>query len=329
MDNIVPAEVKPVENTHERIKTSDNIQFKPKFIEHYKKIMGENYDKFIEYSLKRNRDSIRINTLKIDIDSCVKRIEEKGWTLTSIPWCTEGYWIKSDRRDVGNLIEHQLGYIYVQEAMSMVPPLCLEIEKDQKILDMCASPGSKTTQIGQYQENTGLLISNDVKGSRLSCLGLNTNRMGLHNNVITLQEGRRFDQANYYDRVLCDAPCSGTGTIRKSLKTLRIWNPGMVRRIAQIQKKLIETAFNCLKPGGIMVYSTCSLEPEENEAVVHFLLNLYENAQTLPIDLPMKSTPAFTSWEEIEFKDGVKNSLRVHPYDNDTDGFFVCKIKKN
>ena len=187
-----------LEKSHERILNSNGIKFKDKFVEAYKIIMGDNYDKFIDYSLKRNKISIRINTLKIDIESCIKRIKKKNWNLSHIPWCKEGFWIESDRRDVGNLLEHQLGYIYVQESMSMIPPIVMEIKENQKILDMCASPGSKTTQIAQYMKNTGLLISNDVKGSRLSCLGLNTTRMGLRNNVITLQDAKTLKLDNNF-----------------------------------------------------------------------------------------------------------------------------------
>lgn len=312
---------------YERLKSS-GIEIKPKFEIHYQKIMGEKYKDFIDYSLKYNRQSIRINTLKIDPETCIKRIEAKGWKIEKIPWCREGYWISSDRRDVGNLLEHVLGYIYIQESMSMVPPTQLELGEDLKVLDMCAAPGSKTTQIAQYMNNTGLLIANDIKGSRLASLGVNINRMGITNSIIGLQNGNHFTFVDFFDRVLCDAPCSGTGTIRKSLNTLRMWNLNLVKRLSRTQKKLIQTGFNALKPGGVMVYSTCSVEPDENEVVVSWLLENNENAQTMPIEIEMNRSPAFTNWDDKELMSGVKNCLRVHPYDNDTDGFFVCKIKK-
>ena len=143
-------------------------------------------------------------------------------------------------------------------------------------------------------------------------------------------QGQWFYNSNIkFDRILVDAPCSGTGTIRKSLKTLRIWNPNMVKRLSITQKQLIETAFNILKENGTMVYSTCSLEPEENEAVVDFLLNKYGNAEIEPIELKnIKKSSPILNFEDKEYNKNIKNCLRIWPQDNDTEGFFVAKIKK-
>ena len=131
-----------------------------------------------------------------------------------------------------------------------------------------------------------------------------------------------------FDKILIDAPCSGTGTIRKSLKTLRIWNENMIKRLAITQKKLIENAFSLLKPGGAMVYSTCTLEPQENEGVVSFLLDKHCNVKTVPIKIRIKKREPITRFEGTEYNPGVKNALRIWPQDNDTEGFFVCKIIK-
>ncbi len=306
---------------------SEEIEFKPKFIEKYTELTD--FKEFKKYSLSYLRRSIRVNTLKISIKDLKARIKE--WKLTPIPWCKEGFWIEHNegRRDVGNLTEHSLGYIYIQEAASMIPPLALDPQPGEKILDMCAAPGSKTTQIAQYMKNKGILIANDYKGDRLQSLGINLQRIGLTNSIITLMQGQWFKDIEF-DRILVDAPCSGTGTIRKSLKTLKIWNPNMVKRLAGTQRQLIDKAFNCLKPGGTMVYSTCTLEPEEDEAIIHFLLEKYPNAKTEKIKLKglTKSKPIL-EYNGVKFNKQVKNCLRIWPQDHDTEGFFVCKIKKN
>src|SRR3989344_2943354 len=259
---------------------SKEITFKPKFIERYSKLT--NWEEFKQCSLSFLNRSIRVNTLKITIKELKERLK-KNWTLEQIPWCEEGFWIehaKKERRDIGNLIEHSLGYFYTQEAASMIPPIVLGPKPGDIVLDMAASPGSKTTQIAQYMQNKGILIANDYTIERMKPLSINLQRCGVTNAVITLMEGQWFRKSRIeFDKVLVDAPCSGTGTIRKSLKTLRIWNPDMVRRLSITQKQLIETGFNLLKEKGTLVYSTCSLEPEENEAVVDFLLKKYENAQ--------------------------------------------------
>ena len=304
-------------------------QLKPKFVERYKAICP-NYDAYIEYSFKFLRRSIRVNTLKISVEKLKKRLE-KNWHLEQIPWCKEGFWIEhkgeEKRRDIGNLIEHALGYFYIQEAVSMIPPIVLDPKPGEIVLDMCASPGSKASQIAQMMENKGILIANDYKGMRIKPLGLNLQRMGTTNTIITLMEGRFFKNIKF-DNILVDAPCSGTGTIRKSLKTINIWNPDAVKRLSGAQRQLIETAFESLKEGGTLVYSTCTMEPEEDEGIIDYLLTKYSNAKLENINIPINRSPAIIEFEGKKFNPEIKKCLRLWPQDNDTEGFFVAKIRK-
>jgi 16S rRNA C967 or C1407 C5-methylase (RsmB/RsmF family) len=178
-------------------------------------------------------------------------------------------------------------------------------------------------------DNKGILIANDYQGLRLQPLGINMQRMGINNTLITLQEGRFFkNSAIEFDRILVDAPCSGTGTIRKSFKTIGIWNPNAIRRLCGQQRQLIETAFCILKKGGVMVYSTCSLEPEEDEQVVSSLLEKHSDAKLEDIELEIKRSEPVISFEGKEYDPSVKKCLRLWPQDNDTEGFFVSKIRK-
>lgn len=309
-------------------KTKEKVEFKPKFIEHYSKLT--NWEEFSTCSLTFLRRSIRVNTLKMDINTLKNRLIKQGWILTQIPWCEEGFWVEHEtgRRDIGNVIEHTLGYFYVQESASMIPPVVLKPQPGEIILDMCASPGSKTTQIAQYMKNKGILVSNDYKGMRLAPLGINSQRMGITNQIISLSEGQTIGNIQF-DRILVDAPCSGTGTIRKSLKTLRIWNTNMVKRLSITQKNLLENAYHLLKPGGTMVYSTCSLEPWEDEAVIDFIISKYHDLSVESFELPLKRGTPITEFEGFKYSDEVKKCLRIWPQDNDTEGFFVTKLKKN
>ena len=308
-----------------------DIEFKDKFIEHYSKLTD--FKIFKKYCLSFLRRSIRVNTLKITVPKLIKRIET-DWNLTPIPWCKEGFWVdhkgigEEKRRDIGNLTEHALGYFYVQEAASMIPPVVLDPKPGEIVLDMCASPGSKASQIAQYMQNKGLLTANDYKGIRLAPLGINLQRMGITNCIITLMEGRRF-QGHQFDKILLDAPCSGTGTIRKSIKTLRMWNPLTIRKIAGQQKQLINAAFENLKPGGTMVYSTCSLEPIEDENVVTHLLDTYSDAQLEDFELPLKRGSVCDEFDGMNFHKDIQKCLKLWPQDNDTEGFFVAKIRKS
>ncbi|MFC1741349.1 NOL1/NOP2/sun family putative RNA methylase [Nanoarchaeota archaeon] len=311
---------------------TEGLEFKEKFAKRYRALTD--IDKFKEYSFYYLRRSIRVNTLKIDVDSLLKRISG-DWKLDPVPWCKEGFWIEhrgegdKKRRDVGNLLEHVLGYIYVQEAASMIPPLVLDPQPGDRVLDMCAAPGSKTTQIAQYMENKGVLVANDVTGVRLAALGVNLQRCGVQNVIMSQGQGARIRGVEF-DRVLVDAPCSGTGTIRKSLKTIEMWNPKLASHLAKTQRQLIKIGFGLLKPGGTLVYSTCTLEPEEDEGIIDYLLREFDDACVEEIELEgLKRSDAVVDFEGKTYNPEVKKCLRIWPQDNDTEGFFVAKIRKS
>ena len=292
------------------------VEFKNNFIEHYSKLID--IEKFKEYCLKPLRKSIRVNTLKISVNELKKRL--KDYNLEKIPWIKEGFFVGKSVVGMGNLVEHSLGYFYMQEAASMIPPLVLDVKEDDLVLDVSAAPGSKTTQMGVMMKNKGLIVANDIKYERLKSLQINLQRAGISNTIITLMNGHKIK--GKFDKILLDAPCSGTGAIRKSLGTLKIWNPNMNKKLSMIQKKLLLHNFDNLNEDGELVYSTCSVEPEENEKVIEFLLE-NKDAKLEKIDLDIKRSEIISDNKE------VKKCLRIWPQDNDTEGFFVAKIKKS
>ncbi len=335
-----------------KIVTADKVNIKPFFEERYKILLGDRYQEFIKYSFMYLRKCIRVNTIKISVNKLKERLEKQGWVLEKIPWSEEGFFVEGhktlDRYDIGNLPEHVLGYFYIQEAASMLPPIVLfqdlkdkENFSELKVLDLCAAPGSKTSQLAQYMKNQGVLIANDVDSSRLKPLQLNLQRMGVSNTLISLnafQEHKKnprprnpFRETNpegYFDRILVDAPCSGTGTIRRSFKAMTMYSKGLVERMSHTQKTLIKQAFEMLKPGGIMVYSTCSQEPLENEEVVSYLLENNPEAELLDIKLDINRSKAITEFEGKKYHKDINKVLRIYPQDNNTEGFFVSRIKK-
>lgn len=317
------------EDFYEPFPNKDKIEWKEKFVERYSAMTD--FEEFKKYSLAFPRKAIRVNTLKISVEELKNRLDNK-WQLIQVPWCKEGFWIKNiddGRRDLGNLQEHALGYVYVQEASSMIPPVVLNPEPGDLVLDMCAAPGSKTTQLAGYMKNQGLLFANDVEGQRLAPLGINIQRCGVTNAIITLMKGQWYAKSGIqFDKILLDAPCSGTGTISKSPGTLLMWNPKMVKRIVSIQKRLIETAFDVLKPGGVMVYSTCSNEPEEDEGIIDYLIKNKENAEILDIELEINRSPCITNFNGKKYDKQVEKCVRIWPQDNHTEGFFIAKIRK-
>ena len=308
----------------------DEIEFKPAFIERYSKLTD--WETFKKYSLSFLRRSLRVNTLKISIEEVKERLEKKNWILTPVPWCKEGFFVehKEGRRDTGNTVEHQLGYFYIQEAASMIPPIVLNPRPSDLVLDVASSPGSKTSQMAQMMKNEGLIIANDASSIRMMPLCSNLTRLGILNTITTVKVGQQFSKYHEtFDKILLDAPCSGTGTIRKSVKTIRMWNPRVLKGITNVQKELIKSSFKALKKGGTLVYSTCSLEPEENEGIISWFLEQEKDVEVESFSLPgLKQGKAITEFEGEVYNSEVKKTCRLWPQDNDTEGFFIAKLRK-
>jgi len=315
--------------------TKRTYEPKPLFIERMKKLLGKDFDSYMEILKKEPVRSFRCNTLKISSEVLKKRLEEKGWKI-KIPFekFPEIMIVESDLQpgELGRAIEHLLGYYYIQEIASMLPVLVLNPKPNERVLDLCASPGSKTTQIAARMENTGLLIANEVKFGRVKILAANTERCGVMNMIMTRKDGialcKRFKDENIlFDKILLDAPCSGEGTIRSTPKTLEMWNINTIKLLSNLQKSLIASAIEILKPNGEIVYSTCTHAPEEDEEIVDYALKNF-NVQVEKIELPLKTVQGITKWEDKEYLEDVKYSCRVYPQNADTEGFFLVKLRK-
>lgn len=307
---------------------------KPLFLERIKELAKEETDVFLEYLKKPLKHTIRANTLKISAEELKKRLSEKWKIEQPLKEYMEAFRIvsKTFPGEVGKSLEHRLGYFYVQEISSMMPPLALNPEKNDIVLDLCAAPGSKTTQIASLMHNEGTIIANDVRVDRLKALSSNLERCGAANVIITRMNGlvlaKKINEKKlFFDKILLDAPCSGEGTIRSSPQTLKTWNINMIKKLGALQKKLISASLDCLKPEGALVYSTCTFSPEENECVVDFALKNF-NIKIEKIALPLKTRNGIEEWQGQKFDSDIKNCCRIYPHDNDTEGFFVAKIKK-
>jgi 16S rRNA (cytosine1407-C5)-methyltransferase len=242
--------------------------------------------------------------------------------------------VKNNRPgELGKSKEHLLGYFYVQEISSMLPIMVLNPTEDDSFLDLCASPGSKTTQAAAYMNNRGNIIANEVNLGRVGILSSNLERCGVTNTIITRKDGISLcnnlqKKTNIrFNKILVDAPCTGEGTLRKSPKTFIMWNKKMIDKTASLQRKLAVSALKLLSVGGEMIYSTCTLSPEENEFIVDFLRKNFD-IEIEKINLPLKYRCGICEWDGKKLDDSVKNCLRLYPQDNNTDGFFVSKIKK-
>jgi len=314
-------------------------KFPPKegFVKRMEILLGKaEAKKFFDISYTKTPSSLRCNTLKISIKDLKSRLENYGWKLKQ-PFSEfpEVMVVESELKpgELGNTKEHLLGYYYVQEISSMLPMLVLKPESGDFVLDLCASPGSKTTQAAAMMENGGTIIANEINMGRVGILNSNLERCGVMNTIVTRKEGvalcEKFLKKTQFkfDKILVDAPCSGEGTLRKSPKTFLMWNPNMIKKIAGTQRKLAEAALKILKVGGTMIYSTCTLAPEEDEMIVDYLIKNFD-IEVEKINLPLNFRGGVCEWEEKKLSEDVKKCLRLYPQDNNTDGFFVAKIKK-
>ncbi len=286
------------------------------------------FQNFMQYLRRPLVQSLRVNTLKArheEVTALLKDIK-----LRQLSFYEDGYSVLG-KYPLGRHIAHNLGLIYVQEAASMIPVVVLDPQAGEVVLDMCAAPGSKTTQIAQMMENRGLLVANEISRKRIRGLIHNIKRCGLINEAVISISGQKiyriFD--DYFDRILVDAPCSAEGTIRKSRAVLYHWGIKNIKRMSRIQIGLAVSGFRALRPGGSMVYSTCTIAPEENEMVISYLLGKFPEAEVLPVKLDnFETRSGVTEWQGTSFDRRVENCARILPQDNDTAPFFIAKLTK-
>jgi len=310
-------------------------EMNPLFEERMRALLPDarDFGKFEEIVHTEPRNFIRCNTIKTSPEKLVARLQKKWEVSQPFPKFPEIIVVESELGpgELGNSIEHLLGYYYVQEISSMLPPLALSPKPGELVLDLFASPGSKTTQMAAMMENSGTIIANDLKIGRISILVTNVEKMGATNVVVTRGDAVAFCskllKSNFgkFDKILLDVPCSGEGTLRSSPKTFIIWNEKVVKSLSRQQKKFFAFAVRLLKKGGTIVYSTCTHAPEENEEVVSFALeNFPLEVETL--SLPLKCRRGIERWKDKDFGKEVGKACRIYPQDNDSEGFFVSKF---
>lgn len=285
------------------------------------------FDDFLAACQRPLRRSIRVNTLKISVADFLTLTAPYGWSLTPVPWCEEGFWIERDDEEalpLGSTAEHLSGLFYIQEASSMLPVAALFADDNlpSRVMDVAAAPGSKTTQIAARMGNRGAILANEYSASRVKVLHANISRCGISNVALTHFDGRVFGAAlpEMFDAILLDAPCSGEGVVRKDPDALKNWSIESNHEIATTQRELIASAFHALRPGGTLVYSTCTLNREENESVLAWLKETWPEAvKFLPLgDLFPEAAQALTA----------EGFLHVFPQIYDCEGFFVARLRK-
>ena len=285
------------------------------------------YDSF----LHPRKTGIRINTLKGSVDSVVNSLKKQNILLTPLDWFSNGFTFTGDKNILQETEEYKTGKVYFQSLSSMLVPVICDPQHNETILDMCASPGSKTTEIAALMENTGKVVANDRSRERLFKLRENIKTLGVINTDVINLPGemlwRRFPEV--FDRVLVDVPCSMEGRFISGVeKTYKDWSPKKSKLLSQMQKKLLRSAVSCTKPGGTIIYSTCTLSIEENEAVINWILKKEPTitVEKIDIDIPERMS-GLTKYQDKVFNPQLIDTVRILPSER-MEGFFIAKLRK-
>jgi NOL1/NOP2/sun family putative RNA methylase len=299
-----------------------------KFIENlYQEFTPGTADKILMGMASDRLTTLRVNTIKYNVQMLMNYFKEINIKFERVPWYKDGLIIKNAReKDLEKLEIYKMGNIYLQSLSSMVPALVLDPKPEEKILDLTAAPGSKTTQMAAMMNNKGLIVANELNKIRSQRLEYNISLLGAEIVTVLTGRGEKIDNIynDYFDRVLIDAPCSGEGRfIINSNSTYKSWNETEVQALASLQKKLLESGSKALKAGGILVYSTCTLNIRENEEVVQAGIKNF-NLEVIKTNIEINGLQqGFTGNLDKE----VGKAIRILP-SKDMEGFFVCKFRK-
>lgn len=272
--------------------------------------------------------AVRVNPLKGDAGETVQKMRALGWAGERHAWLRDGYTIDAGYEVLRDSDLVTDGKIYIQNPSSWLPVVALDPQPGERVLDVCAAPGGKSSHVAALQSNQGELVLNDNSRTRLAKLQANTKRLGVAAEY-TLYDATRLTKyldAESFDKILLDAPCSGEGLINLDQpKSLDTWSVAHIRRLADLQKKLITQAWQLLKPGGTLVYSTCTMAPEEDEMVIDYLLRRFDDVQVDTLPFTLEKT--VTSWNDRSLNPETQKAGRVFPADG-SEAFFVCKLTK-
>ncbi|TSA26803.1 MAG: RsmB/NOP family class I SAM-dependent RNA methyltransferase [Ignavibacteriales bacterium] len=305
------------------IELSSNItdyirtHFGEEFLINYKQYHNSQYKPYLRTSLLNDNYDLE------------ERLKSYGINLQTIPNIKNAFRIISGEEVVSKTLEFILGKYYIQSLSSMIPALVLNPSSSDAVLDLCAAPGSKTTQLAELMNNRGTLIANEISVDRLKSLVFNVDKMSLVNVGILHGKGELLSKQfeNRFDKILVDAPCSALGIVQKKGEVSNWWDQRKAEAMSDLQLRLLIAAIKMCKVGGEIVYSTCTLTLEENEMVINKVLNKYP-VELEEMDLPVKSNEGYTKFGDETLSSELKKTRRIFPWEIESEGFFVGKLRK-
>jgi len=298
----------------------------PSFLARSQAMLGEEYPAFLETYQHSPWHGLRVNPLKISPAS-FRQISP--FSLTPVPWCPEGFTYPESERP-GKHPYHAAGLYYLQEPSAMAVAAALGAQPGERILDLCAAPGGKSTQLAAAMRGQGLLVSNEIHPVRVKALSENIERLGITNTVVTNETPERLAERfrGFFDRILVDAPCSGEGMFRKLPEAIDDWSEAKVAECQRLQADILESAASMLKPGGTLVYSTCTFAPAENEQSIASFLTRHPAFALQPVPHADAFSPGHAEWAQPVL-DAMTLTARLWPHKVSGEGHFIARLVKS
>lgn len=289
-------------------------------------LLGDEYKEYEACLDKPMFHGIRINTSKISVDDFLKI---NPFSLTPVPWCPNGFYFDEKVDKPSKHPYYFAGLYYIQEPSAMTPAAVLPVEEGDRVLDICAAPGGKSTELAAKLRGTGILVSNDISASRAKALLKNLEVFGVENALIISEAPYKLSERfyEYFDKILIDAPCSGEGMFRKSVSMITAWDDTKNKMFSDLQKTILDEVVKMLKPGGKLLYSTCTFSPMENEQSIEYLLSLDDRLKVIGWDRYEGFDSGHPEWSDTGLED-LKKSARIWPHRVDGEGHFVCLVEK-
>ena len=296
------------------------------FTDKMKELLGNEFEDYIKCYEEKRLYGLRVNTKKISVEEFKKICP---FEITPIPWIENGFYYDGEHVQAAKHPYYFAGLYYLQEPSAMTPANRLPVEPGDKVLDVCAAPGGKATELGAKLQGEGVLIANDISNSRAKGLLKNIEVFGIGNVLVLSEEPGKLEEyfPEYFDKILIDAPCSGEGMFRKDKKMVKAWEEHGPEFFAKIQRSIVTQAARMLKPGGMILYSTCTFDPEENEGTIEYLMSQYPEfiiKEIRPYEGFACGKPEVTESKLEDFK----KTVRIWPHKMHGEGHYVALLQK-
>ncbi len=294
------------------------------FLEKMRRLLGNEYEAFLECYDREPAHALRVNTLKVSLE---KFREISPFPLGPVPWCPSGFYYEGEERP-GKHPYHEAGVYYIQEPSAMAAAELAAPKPGERVLDLCAAPGGKTTHLAALMEGKGLLVSNEIHPARAKILSSNVERMGIAHAVVTNETPEKLARhfPGFFDRILVDAPCSGEGMFRKEEEALNQWSPKNVELCAARQGRILMEAAKMLRPGGTLVYSTCTFAPEENEGSISAFLLSHPDFSVKRVSAYGGFGPGRPEWSGS--RADTAGTFRLWPHRLEGEGHYLAVLKR-